>query len=170
MVNDTMFADRRTRPDLRGGLEGGMQVTAAGVLDEMIVELKRLQSKTGPKHRRCRVIICELAATSDRYRNTPGECANCQKPVFESQFTLDDCYNVWAGKCPHCQAINLLSMSHGLRGYSSGQMWLVLPTNEEVDSNPELPRDCVTQGSKGPATLHGSNSGEFCYQLFGGVE
>ncbi len=96
----------------------------------------------------------------------PGECAKCGKTVYESEFTLSDCYNVWAGRCPHCGAINLLSTSHGLRGYSSQKMWLVLPTDEEKAAN-DMPTDCPSRGSKGPATMHGSPLGELCNKLMG---
>lgn len=94
----------------------------------------------------------------------PGSCANCTKDVFEHLFTLDDAYNVWIGKCPHCGALNYLSMNHGLRGYSSQRMWLVLPTDEEKQTN-DLPTDCPTQGSKGPATYYGSPAGEIYHRL-----
>ena len=114
------------------------------------------------------MIITNLSAVKDKRYNLGGTCANCNKDVFESTWILDDCYNVWAGICPHCKATNLLSMNHGLRGYSSAQMWLVLPTNEELESNPDLPKDCPTQGSKGPATWHGTPSGEICHQLLKG--
>lgn len=113
------------------------------------------------------MITFDLSPTKTKYRDTPGNCANCGKEVFESQLSLDDCYNVWAGKCPHCGAINLLSMDHGLRGYDSRQMHLVLPTNEEVASNEDLPRDCPTQGSKGPANWHGTPLGEIQHILRG---
>lgn len=94
-----------------------------------------------------------------------GECAHCKKPVYESLFTLDDCYNVWAGKCPHCGAVNFLAMS-GLRGYSSSGMILVLPTDEEREANEELPQDCPTSGPCGkPATMHGTIAGELYHQL-----
>ena len=74
----------------------------------------------------------------------PGKCAKCGGEVFEAEVTLDDCYNVWGGTCPHCKATNLLSTKHG-RGYDSRSMDLVLPTAEEVTLNPELPRDSPVQ-------------------------
>lgn len=94
-------------------------------------------------------MVFDLAAKkpSGRAQVVPGKCAKCDGEVFESLFTLDDCYNVWAGTCPHCKATNLLSTKHG-RGYSSGEMFLVLPNAEEVEMNPELPRDCPTQAGK----------------------
>lgn len=95
----------------------------------------------------------------------PGKCANCNKDVWESSFLLDDAYNVWVGKCPHCGALNYLSLDHGLRGYSSYEMWLVLPTEEEKAAN-DLPKDCPTSGFCGkPADIHGTNLGELCHRL-----
>ena len=94
-----------------------------------------------------------------------GSCANCQKVVFESLWLLDDAYNVWLGKCPHCGALNFLSMNHGLRGYSSAGMHLVLPTIEEIEPN-NLPKDTPTSGLCGhSADQHGSPLGEFCHKL-----
>lgn len=92
-----------------------------------------------------------------------GTCAKCAGDVYESLAMLDDAYNVWMGKCPHCGALNYLAMT-GLRGYSSGGMSLVLPTDEEKAAN-NLPVDTPTQGSKGPATLHGTNAGEIYHKL-----
>lgn len=93
-----------------------------------------------------------------------GVCAHCGKAVWESLFTLDDCYNVWAGKCPHCGAINLLAMT-GLRGYSSSGMELVLPHDEEKAAN-NMPEDCPTAGPRGEEpTMHGSILGELSHQL-----
>jgi hypothetical protein len=109
-------------------------------------------------------IISEMKAAPGR-GYIKGSCASCSKDVYEQIWVLDDAYNVWMGKCCHCQALNYLSMSHGLRGYSSGGMHLVLPTDEEKAAN-NLPADCPSQGSKGPATAHGSPSGELCHQLF----
>lgn len=94
----------------------------------------------------------------------PGSCANCHQPVFESLSLLDDAYNVWLGKCPHCAALNFLRLT-GLRGYSSSGMDLVLPTDEERVAN-DLPADCPTSGATGrPADVHGSISGELAHQL-----
>lgn len=102
-----------------------------------------------------------------RGREVKGACAKCGKDVWESEAILDDCYNVWAGRCPHCQAINLLGFT-GLRGYSSQGMDLVLPTDEEREANSELPPDTPTSGPAGkPATMHGSILGEICHQLRG---
>lgn len=94
----------------------------------------------------------------------PGKCAHCQKAVYESLFTLDDCYNVWLGKCPHCGALNYLAMT-SLRGYGSRGMDLVLPTDEERDAN-DLPKDCPTSGACGrPADQHGTQAGEIYHKL-----
>ena len=91
------------------------------------------------------IIFDLLKKTSGRGpKLVPGKCAKCGGEVFEAVVTLDDCYNVWAGICPHCKATNLLSTEHG-RGYDSRQMYLVLPTAEEVRLNPELPRGCPVQ-------------------------
>lgn len=93
-----------------------------------------------------------------------GSCANCHFDVHESLAMLDDAYNVWLGRCPHCKALNFLAMS-GLRGYSSSGMNLVLPTDEEKAEN-NLPADCPTSGPSGrPATAHGTISGELMHQL-----
>ena len=93
-----------------------------------------------------------------------GQCAKCGQDVWEALCILDDAYNVWTGECPHCQALNYLSTNHGLRGYSSAGMHLVLPTDEEIKAN-ELHRDTPSQGSKGPATMHGSPLGEIVHRL-----
>jgi hypothetical protein len=93
-----------------------------------------------------------------------GTCAHCSADVYENLWLLDDAYNVWIGRCPSCKALNYLSMNHGLRGYSSGGMHLVLPTDEEKAAN-NLPADCPSQGSKGPANAHGSPAGELMHQL-----
>lgn len=92
-----------------------------------------------------------------------GTCANCKKDVYESKWILDDAYNVWAGRCPHCNAINMLALT-SLRGYSAAGMDLVLPTDEERDAN-ELPANTPTRGSHGPATVHGTVAGEIYHQL-----
>lgn len=110
------------------------------------------------------MIISKLSTTQKR-DSLKGICANCNVELWESEWILDDCYNVWAGQCPKCNACNLLSMNHGLRGYDSKQMYLVLPTDEEMESNPDLPRDCPTQGSKGPAIFHGTVLGEISHIL-----
>jgi phage FluMu protein Com len=97
-----------------------------------------------------------------------GACANCNQVVFESLLMLDDAYNVWMGKCPHCEALNFLSTKHGLRGYCSNQMWLELPYLEEIEANTLSP-DIPNQGSNGkPATMHGSNLGELLHKLRNG--
>ena len=62
-------------------------------------------------------------------------CANCGKAVSESEAILDDAYGVWRGRCPYCNAINLLDQSDGSRGYWSGGMNLCLPTDHEVKMN-----------------------------------
>ena len=92
-----------------------------------------------------------------------GACAACKADVYESLAMLDDAYNVWLGKCPHCGALNFLALT-GLRGYSSAGMSLALPTDEEKIAN-NLPPDCPSQGSKGPATLHGTIAGEIYHKL-----
>lgn len=93
-----------------------------------------------------------------------GVCPNCDNDVYESRALLDDAYNVWLGKCPRCNALAYLSMNHGLRGYGAGGMHLVLPTIEERDSN-NLPKDCPTRGSGGPADWHGSVAGEIAHHI-----
>lgn len=96
----------------------------------------------------------------------PGQCAACAGQVFESLFLLDDAYNVWVGRCPHCKALNFLALN-GMRGYSSAGMELALPTDEEKASN-SLPGDCPTSGpGKGPF-IHGSHLGEILHKLRGG--
>jgi len=67
-----------------------------------------------------------------------GACAVCTQRVYEAEVVLDDAYLVWAGKCPHCASINLLSASGPGRGYSSLGMKLVTPTLEEIHRFPEL--------------------------------
>lgn len=96
-----------------------------------------------------------------------GECAHCHKPVYESQWLLDDAYNVWVGKCPHCKALNYLSMNHGLRGYSASHMHLVLPTIEEVEAN-GLPADTPNRGAGGPTTSGGTQAGQLQHKLRNG--
>lgn len=93
-----------------------------------------------------------------------GACANCNESVYESLFTLDDAYNVWAGKCPFCNAINLLS-TDSLRGYCSSGIDLVLPFDEEIEPN-GLPNDTPTQGKSGqPADMRGSQLGELLSKI-----
>ena len=98
----------------------------------------------------------------------PGKCAKCGLAVYEALFTLDDAYNVWAGKCPSCGAINLLALS-GLRGYSSSGMELVLPTVCEVaDPHNRLPPDSPSTPCSGDhpgGMIHGSVAGELMHQL-----
>jgi hypothetical protein len=95
----------------------------------------------------------------------PGKCAYCEREVWQSLAVLDDTYNVWSGECPYCDAINLLSTTAGLRGYSSAGMSLVLPYDEEVQSN-NMPPKCPTRGPYGsPPTMHGSPLGELCHKL-----
>jgi hypothetical protein len=100
-------------------------------------------------------IYFNLDAQPNDRRSVAGSCANCGKDVYESLPILDDAYNDWAGRCPHCAAINFLSTTHGLRGYDSRHMYLVLPTEEEKAAN-NMPADCPTRNSFGPATMHGS--------------
>lgn len=81
--------------------------------------------------------------------NVSGECANCHRPVHEHLFTLDDCYGVYRGKCPHCGAINLLDCKGSLRGYTSRRMTLCLPTDCEIKMNkwPDSPHTiCGCEG------------------------
>ena len=94
-----------------------------------------------------------------------GNCGNCATEVYEQLWLLDDAYNVWMGRCPNCKALNYLSMNHGLRGYSSGGMHLVLPTAEEIVAN-NLPPDTPTTGISGrPADAHGTPAGELLHRL-----
>jgi hypothetical protein len=109
------------------------------------------------------MMICSLS-TKPSYGEIPGLCAKCGAQVWESLAMLDDAYNVWAGRCPACKAINLLSMGYGLRGYDSRQMYLVLPTDEEIAAN-SLPADTPSAGSRGPADLHGTPAGEMQHRL-----
>lgn len=113
-------------------------------------------------------IISDLKLTPHEGKSCAGNCANCNVEVHESRWLLDDAYNVWMGRCPSCKALNYLSMSHGLRGYSSGRMWLVLPTAEEIAAN-NLPPDTITSGASGkPADQHGSPAGEMAHRLMTG--
>lgn len=100
--------------------------------------------------------------------SVPGECAHCHKTVYEHLSILDDAYNVWWGVCPHCQAVNALSTAHGLRGYSSTEMHLVLPTKSEQKAN-GLPKDIPLADWDAPATMHGSPSGEIGHRILKGV-
>lgn len=62
-----------------------------------------------------------------------GCCANCNNIVREYEGTLNDCYAVYRGKCPHCGAINLLHCQKGaIRGYTSKEIFLELPTDHEI--------------------------------------
>ena len=98
-----------------------------------------------------------------------GSCAHCLAEVYEQLCVLDDAYNVWMGRCPTCKALNYLSMNHGLRGYSSGGMHLVLPTAEEIVAN-GLPADTITSGISGkPADAHGTPAGEMQHRLRNGL-
>lgn len=95
-----------------------------------------------------------------------GSCAHCKGDVYESLAMLDDAYNVWLGKCPHCCALNFLGLT-SLRGYSSAGMDLVLPTPEEVEQN-NLPKDCPTRPNPptaGKGMIHGTIAGELYHQL-----
>lgn len=112
------------------------------------------------------MIFCKLKDKPGRGL-IKGQCANCKADVYEYLCTLDDAYNVWSGACPHCKAINLLSVNHGLRGYSSQGMHLVLPNDEEKAAN-NIPADCPTTGASGKApTMHGSPLGEILHHLRG---
>lgn len=108
------------------------------------------------------MILFTLAKTKTRDHDTKGTCANCKAEVWESQFTLDDCYNVWAGKCPHCDAVNLLALT-SLRGYSSQGMDLVLPFDEEIEENEVLQKidpKPPSQGRSGkPCDMKGTVAG-----------
>jgi hypothetical protein len=114
------------------------------------------------------MIIFKLDKNKSRTHDTGGTCASCKQPVWESQLTLDDCYNVWAGECPYCQAINLLALT-SLRGYSSAGMDLVLPTDEEIEANELLKGKRIpSQGHTGkPADIHGTVAGEIYHILSG---
>ena len=87
-------------------------------------------------------MVSDLKTSKRRRDDVPGHCAKCKRPVFESLVILDDAYAVWAGRCPHCQALNLLGPQG--RGYHSGGMTLVLPTAEERDAN-GLPAECAVR-------------------------
>lgn len=86
-------------------------------------------------------MIMDLDKETDRaprrVKRIPGVCVGCGEKVYEADVTLSDAYAVWAGKCPYCQAINLLSTKHG-RGYDSSRMYLVSPTPGEIAEYPEL--------------------------------
>lgn len=113
------------------------------------------------------VLILTMRATKRR-EDIPGKCAKCATTVYEALFTLDDAYNVWAGKCPACGAINLLGLT-SLRGYSSSGMDLVLPTACEVaDPANGLPADTPATpcSGHGPGQMiHGTIAGELQHQL-----
>lgn len=96
------------------------------------------------KHLTDRPWLTVLADQGD----TIGECAHCREVIKENLSTLDDAYGVWRGVCPHCKAVNLLDQSgkHGIRGYMTGKMWTVLPTDHEMTLNKwddtEIVREC----------------------------
>lgn len=96
----------------------------------------------------------------------PGVCPSpaCAKPVYESMLLLDDAYNVWMGKCPHCGALSYLGLT-SLRGYNSAGMTLVLPTEEEVKAN-GLPADTPTRpmGKSAVPMVHGTVAGEIAHR------
>ena len=85
------------------------------------------------KYLKDRPWLTELANSGD----TLGECAKCGGVIKAYLTTLDDAYGVIRLVCPKCEAVNLLDQSgkHGIRGYMTGQMWLVLPTDHEVEMN-----------------------------------
>jgi phage FluMu protein Com len=98
------------------------------------------------------VIISNMRPGRERYRvrdSIPGSCAKCGRLVYESESTLDDAYAVWWGKCPYCGALNALDTTKGIRGYSSAEMCLTLPEEEEVIMN-DLPADTPTKGWHDP--------------------
>jgi hypothetical protein len=64
-----------------------------------------------------------------------GECAKCEVVVYEREFILDDCFNVYVGACPNCGARNLLQSTSLSRGYDSKRMSLVLPYKVEIEKN-----------------------------------
>jgi hypothetical protein len=111
-------------------------------------------------------IISTMRATpAERFVEGTCPAPDCKKPVYESLARLDDCYNVWVGRCPHCGAHSFLALS-SLRGYNSTRMDLWLPTDEERDSN-ELPADIPTRGpsrSQEPM-IHGTIAGEIHHRL-----
>jgi hypothetical protein len=110
-------------------------------------------------------MVFPLSKVQSLPNDVPGACAKCGEKVWEALFVLDDAYNVWGGKCPYCEAINLLSTEHGLRGYDSREMHLVLPYDEEAKEN-GLPSGCPTRGKYGqPPKMHGSPLGELCHRL-----
>ena len=106
-------------------------------------------------------MIFDLHSKPTRTAGVAGNCAKCNSRVYQSLAILDDTYNVWAGRCQHCQAINFLSTQHGLRGYTSSSMYLVLPYNEEILAN-DLPANTPSAGPGGAPTMHGSPLGEIC--------
>lgn len=111
------------------------------------------------------VSIISNLKTAPAHDRTNGNCANCKAEVYEDIWLLDDAYNVWMGRCTACNALNYLSMNHGLRGYSRADMHLVLPTAEEIVAN-NLPPDTITSGPSGkPADSHGSPAGEILHRL-----
>lgn len=113
------------------------------------------------------IISTMRAVAPAQPRWVKGSCAGCRKDVWESLAMLDDAYNVWLGKCPHCGALNFLGLT-SLRGYSSARMDLVLPTEEEKAEN-KLPADCPTRPSPphvaGKPMIHGTIAGELCHRL-----
>lgn len=116
------------------------------------------------------MLISDLKKTAGSVQSVSGECAKCQRLVYELTWLLDDAYNVWIGKCPYCGSLNYLSTAHGLRGYDSGGMHLVLPTDEEAKAN-DLPEGTPTSGPCGrPADMHGSPLGEICHKIREGTK
>jgi hypothetical protein len=108
-------------------------------------------------------------------RHVQGQCAKCYGVVWESLWILDDAFNAYAGRCPHCGAINLLSMDKTLRGYDMNHVWLVLPTDEEAEANKlheaaqrrGLPR-APTRGPGGPVEPIGTLAGAIARRLMEG--
>lgn len=97
------------------------------------------------------MIIHRMLKDGPRARNrkkyTRGICPepNCGQEVYENTAILDDCFAVWWGKCPYCEAISVLDITDNTRGYDSEFMKLCLPTEEEVIMN-GLPADIPTRG------------------------
>jgi hypothetical protein len=100
------------------------------------------------------VSLLSTMVKTPRHGFIAGACAHCKAQVYESLAMLDDAYNVWVGRCPHCEALNFLALT-SLRGYSSHGMSLVLPTDEEVRDN-GLPPGVPTRGSLGPTVAVGT--------------
>lgn len=79
----------------------------------------------------------ELSAERGSRDDLPGTCAHCGAEVYERLYRLDDCFAIYAGKCPKCGALNVLDPtgSQTMRGYGSTGMHLCLPTPMETKLN-----------------------------------